>query len=192
MSCKWYEKLNTKKSEGRASQVTEPWRGWRGKEWGKGRGSGGGGWGGGQSAKFVERRTLMLCVVWKMTCFPGPDGSFFRVLLAFSDWADFARILLSMLEPGARAPAFSPMRVDTAVQAKGCRVSGGSKLVLLGTWKGDSGSQSHHSIKWANLGSPFGFSLWFGREIPPLSCLRTGAADGWALVLTSCVGSEGG
>lgn len=86
----------------------------------------------GQSAKFVERKTLMLCVVWKMTCFLGPDGSFFRVLLAFSDWADFARILLSMLEPGARAPAFSPMQVDTAVQVKGWRVSGGSSLCLRG------------------------------------------------------------
>lgn len=81
------------------------------------------GWGsrgnGGQSAKFVKRKTLMLCVVWKMTCFPGPDGSFFRVLLAFSDWTDFARILLLMLEPGAGAPVFSPKHTDPAVPMQG-------------------------------------------------------------------------
>lgn len=32
----------------------------------------------GQSAKFVKRKTLMLCIVWKMTWFPSPDGSFFQ------------------------------------------------------------------------------------------------------------------
>lgn len=35
----------------------------------------------GQSAKFVKRKTLMLCIVWKMTCFPSPDGSFLEFYL---------------------------------------------------------------------------------------------------------------
>lgn len=60
----------------------------------------------GQSAKFVQRKTLMLCLVWKMTCFPGPDGSFFSIFLAFSDWTDFARRLLLMLELGGPGSCF--------------------------------------------------------------------------------------
>lgn len=43
----------------------------------------------------------------------------FRVLLAFSDGVDFARILLFMLELGTRAPVFWPMQVDPAVQLQG-------------------------------------------------------------------------
>lgn len=51
--------------------------------------------------------------------FPLSRWQFFRVLLAFSDGIDFARILLFMLELGARAPVFWPMQVDPAVQLQG-------------------------------------------------------------------------
>ena len=51
--------------------------------------------------------------------FPSSRWQFFRVLLAFSDGTDFARILLFMLELGARVPVFLTMQVDPAVQVQG-------------------------------------------------------------------------
>lgn len=57
-------------------------------------------------------------------------AGFFRVLLAFSDWRDFAQILLLMLELEAWAPVFSPMQVDTAVGVE-VRVSGNSSNLFF-------------------------------------------------------------
>lgn len=97
-----------------------------------------------------------------MTCFPSPDGSFFRVILEFSDRTDFAQILLLMLELRAPAPVSSPLRADTAVQGKGSPASQRAVAAACASGEmegGPPGGQSCHSIKWKNLGSPYAFSL---------------------------------
>lgn len=119
-------------------------------EGGGSEGRGPGSRGRGQSAKFVQRKTLTLCIVWKMTCFPGPDGRFFRVLLAFSDWTDFARVLLLTLELGAPGSYFLTSAGWHCCSGGGgmFRVSGtSSSLCFWGNGKRTPGSQSHHSIK---------------------------------------------
>lgn len=104
----------------------------------------------GQGAKFVKRKTLMLCIVWMMTCFPGPDGRFFSSFTCIF-WSN--RLCSgSVINVRTRGPGSYFLASAGRHCCSGAvglfRVSGtSSSLCFWGNGKITPGSQSHHSIK---------------------------------------------